>query len=480
MRSHIPLLFLAVTTTACVDVGNEVGSYALDAELPPAIASLERIDYFAHLPLSECSDAPERLQDELLTLESVLALRGPERVGYFFHEGELGVGDEPCPDGVTGCARGSLIYSREYVHRHELVHAVLANEPRPGALLREGMATAFGHNAVTLPETPPTLSSMLATDQAEPGDVYASGALLVAHLHRRFGREQLLEFYRTSSPDSSEESLAALFQQIFEDDLAEVWKLAHEERAPYVCDELASDAVITSGSKLFSASSCQRAGLAAQHVFTLGGSSSELSPSSQTQGNDSDSGPRGGEGASRVGLAIGSNYYSSTLYTCMPGGPTRTLFGSPDGMDTLYVTSAPAGQYILSRRAVGDLEPAHEYATVQAGSFIGDRCGRSEPLALPPETDVLRIDLAEGEVLGLSWRGSEPVFLQAFEGDLTKARFSICSDCTGKSSCQQFSTDEPVIVQPGTSWISVHPDARGDLLKRFQLGAVRARIVQSN
>ncbi len=117
-------------------------------------------------------------------------------------------------DPITGCARGSTVYTNLALDHHELLHAYMAGVGRPPPLFREGVAQGVSCSPAPPSAEPPlppwrTTVTLPAADQP---DVYAAGLAMFVYLVNTYGVDRFVAYYGaahdTSSPD--------LFQQEFE------------------------------------------------------------------------------------------------------------------------------------------------------------------------------------------------------------------------------------------------------------------------
>lgn len=440
--SSIPrLALLGLLALGCVSKTSEIAQPVEGNSAVSLYASLARLDYHVGEGAQACADAPERAERILALVEGYLGAPGPEKIDYILAPGSAWPDGYSCPDRASGCSRGLLVVSRENVHRHELVHAALTNEGRAIALLREGLATALGYDGVSLPESIPSLQPLIegVTDpaaMADPSVVYSSGAVFAAHLLRQFGGEQFMDLYRALDDDMSYEAVAAAFSTTLGGDIESAWKAAHHAAAPYVCigldddieARLVSDAP-NSGPEERSPSardSCDGEDPANRRVWTL---------------------------EEETGLAVATNHYTAQLASCDDGGLQQMLYGSEDGAPQLYLSSAPAGQYMLHRRAEGRLQASDEHVDVQRGAFVSESCREPMvPYPLDSAPELLRLRLREAERIALRVASTEGLTYVPFEGAMDE-QLVVCRDCELTEECSVVRGGQAVELPPGASFV---------------------------
>ena len=128
-----PLLFLLSPLT--------LSSLWSCAELPSEFIEGERVTYFFDRGHAPCPAAIQEIDDLVDALDRDLDLDLPSdfRIKYF-HIDDQGLRTEHCGQAVEACTRGLDVFSADWVHRHEVFHAVLNHSGGAPPLFNEGFA----------------------------------------------------------------------------------------------------------------------------------------------------------------------------------------------------------------------------------------------------------------------------------------------------------------------------------------------------
>lgn len=336
-------------------------------DLPPIVAQLPRVEYRSDTDLTLCPRAPELVQEQIERLERLLGIRGPERIHYVHianNDRRAKVLDWHGCVSQGGCAIGSEVVVRDRVNQHEIVHAVLSPLGRPNPLLEEGLATAFG-----LQDNPYDYSDVAWRDLLHliPGDekfwqTYKAGAKLLASLFEEHGPEPVVEFYRRATWGQSSENFAALFEELFGEDLDAAWERTQSLPSWSVCAGIEPNVNLKGGEALTSDSQCAGYGPPLQHAWKL----EEDTP-----------------------LAISSTYQTLLFGSCKldQAPPYPGLFNTDDQL-IVEVATWPAGFYYANGRGNGN-----NSLRMQRGRFLGSRCSDVEPLPLDTAPASLGISM---------------------------------------------------------------------------------------
>jgi hypothetical protein len=401
------------------------------ADLPPVRVRLERVEYRSTSDLSSCLRAPREIENRIIAVENALGVRGPELITYVHVSDPAYRGPWPCPSGALGCSDADHVYSRSYVHHHEVVHAAASLLGRPNALLAEGLATAFGYDSVVVPAEPGHWQDLVAlpVGQSDYG-AYASGAALVAYLYRTWGGAALVEFYRSATADATR--LAALFESQYGVSLDEAWVSAHQTGAPYVCTGLA-DIELDGREQLSAEMTCPGPSDDARHVFSVD---------------------------QPTALAIDTNYYQAALHACDAGTSPAlaSLHGDGTGARGLYLASWAPGRYFVSRGQSAQTAAGDASFRAEARSFVGSTCadGALTPIELIKPPSYLEIVMHAGSDrhLVLESPGAEQVQYSISFSDELFADWYACRTCEA-IDCLAVDRDHPLTLMSGLTWLVV-------------------------
>ncbi len=214
----IPLA-LAASTLACQS----------PTELPPVQVEGSFVSYAADEQYEICPGTVAHAEEWMEAVAGRLGIDPAELLPTTYYFVDPSVLEEQCPrsshGAVAGCTRREgdriLVFSRQPLHRHELVHALhLSAWPRRQPILHEGLAHAYDDTFPDMTFAPPS-EAIDAAIEAESaiGDnsVELIGAYLIYWIVQRHGADGLSRLWQATSRPSS----AADFRAAFEQELGE-------------------------------------------------------------------------------------------------------------------------------------------------------------------------------------------------------------------------------------------------------------------
>lgn len=383
--------------------------------LPPFRSSTARVDYYSDTDLSACPDAAARVQARVEALEGVFGVRAPAHIAYAHYQTtEPLQRDFQCPAEATGCQSGADVASTSFVDYHELVHATLAPQGRPDALLLEGIAVAYQHagsgDAALKPW--PAWRDLVVQARTYPptSQVYGLGAALSAYLVTRFGMAQFLAFYRSSTNAASPDVFAAQFLQAFGTPLDSVWADMSGVEGGSLCDDLSPNTPLD-GSEAVTDSSCLDAHGPARHVFEL----------------DRD-----------TPLALETNYGNGSIGACsLTQQPSNAgWMGAIKGFWSVNLGTWRSGTYYVTPDHLNE----QDSFLATEGAFQGPTCAPLVPYVIGHVAYEIRIQMRPEleSWVAIAYPGPEPLkFAVANDADSpnpTACDWYACSTCD-ESSC---------------------------------------------
>lgn len=209
-----------------------------EADVPGKLQfETEYVRYFSSGRGELCPDLPDVFASARRNLIAALGFPG-QKVDYFRFDTELDVRHSAACRGMERCSNKGAVFSAEEFDPHEVVHALVAAEGRPAAMLAEGIAELAQCNPIS-PFPPPTTPwQEVAVMQAhEPGSgaVYSGGTLLTKRVLRRFGSAALRSFYRQSSDEPSAAVLAFEYGRAFDESFGAAWSDAAGQPVSRIC-----------------------------------------------------------------------------------------------------------------------------------------------------------------------------------------------------------------------------------------------------
>lgn len=397
-----------------------------DFALPPVTANTGRVEYRSESPLDHCPAAPARVQARLDGLESILGVRGPERIRYSKFDVEAHV-KANCNDAV-GCAFGADALSMEYVDPHELVHIVMPWR-RPPDLFKEGIAVALGYGSLK-PVAPWPAWADVMSGKSRP--TYAYGGAFTTYLAATYGIGAVVRLFDSRwDEDDSAAGLARKFAQSFPVSIDDAWQAAAAVTgASSLCAELASTITVDGSEAVPSGEECTGGLIEARHAFVL----------------DDD-----------TPLAIETTYSSTWIGGCgtnidAPFVADSPIVKRPDQSIAVHLAAWQKGKYHVN----AEVTRPDESFRARTGAWMGRSCALLAPYPLggTPSTLAQLVVVARGgdDVwIAIAWAGDAPVaFPQVVTGN-AGYHWSACGRCGDEPSCT--SLDGGLTLAPGVSWL---------------------------
>jgi len=188
-----------------------------------------------------CPATIEALEQNFASAQRTLGFewtRGRKIAYYLYLDAEDVKRSHACPAERPACANrdGSAVYTWLPFHRHELIHAYLAEAGQPHEIYAEGMAEVFRCESgpIGRPESEPWQEALYARKNGGFA-AYDAAMKLVRRIIGRFGIEKTMDMYRRSRPGLGPDDFAKEFQVLTGVDLDEFWAEANQNAAVPIC-----------------------------------------------------------------------------------------------------------------------------------------------------------------------------------------------------------------------------------------------------
>jgi hypothetical protein len=387
--------------------------------LPPVVSNSSRVEYRSDSDLSACPDAAALVQSRLEAMEHAFHVTGPSRITYVHYGDQAALTSSGCPVEASGCQSGTEIGSTSFVDFHEIVHATLAPQGRPDAVVLEGAAVAYEHTGSELFTAWPTWQTAVSQGRSYPAPpvTFLFGAAFSAYLVKHYGVDKFMAFYRSSSANASPETFASQFQSVFGATIDAAWADASTIESLSLCDDLTPNMALD-GSEAVTDTSCLDKTGVVRHVFELDGDTP---------------------------LGIETSYAAAFTSAC-----TLTQLPSVWGWEasqkppwTATLSSWRPGRYYVTPRS----PTAQDSFRATAGAFQGLSCGAIVPYTIASPLVELRVQLRpELETWAeVAWNGPDPLVFN-LAADTTDLNSGPC-DWYACASCDE-STCTPISVTP--------------------------------
>jgi hypothetical protein len=414
-------------------------SGCLRGDLPKEIVEGERVRYFHDADHAPCANVVPRIDRFVDDLDEHFGLELPAGFRFnYFHVEDPETGDDRIPEicggPVSACTQESGIYSSEWAHLHEILHAVLIPSGGAPPVFNEGLAHIVdcGPHRFTGTATSrePRLEDVLTRaswDEANgdlDGSLRQGSASFVRFLIETHGARDFGAFLKASARGDDEDRVRENFDAHLGGDLDDAlaaWR--------------ASDLPLERGERcLFFDDACDDApaldALATSSVDLEGACLPEVVVVDAPAGTDLHVRARSDE----VGL-------SATVFPCdrfeRDDPVIRQFFYEspvPEGSETHFTTPLTAGRWAIT------VEPAHERGPTEATLELEltapvSGCASAPTINLDDEHTAFT---AAGPALAAEnvWRVSLDEETGLLRGTIGPARWRACDDACPLTNCR--------------------------------------------